>query len=100
MSNSSSIVFINAKISLAADVAAHSNNINGWAILTASGKIANAIATTNALTTSGGIPIKSGIVLFRELEHSIYTDSRPGGVLFYDDVCMDATPKVQKRHLN
>ena len=49
------------------------------------------MTTTNTLTTSGaGTAIKTDLVLFRGLNNSIYMDAHPGGVLFYDDVAMDA----------
>ena len=83
-------------IPLGADVAMHSNIITGLHALTASGTIANNITTTNTLRTSGvAITIMIDLVLFRGLDSSIYMDAHPGGMLFNDEVYMDAFLKVQ-----
>ena len=79
-------LFTNAKslalasgISVGADVAMNSKQINGSAHLMASGTIASDTAPTNALMTSGvGITTNSDLVLPRGLNNSLDMDAHPG----------------------
>ena len=96
MASTASIRFIITGISPGAYGAMHSKSSNGLTKFTASGTITIGIAATNSLTACGvGLTIKSNLVMFRGLNHSLDMDAHSGGEVFYSDVYMDAIFKVQ-----